>query len=117
MIDVKALVGEAMDIVFTTIPGETLFLDFHYKLLGGQYDPSTNSYPEAVVPKVQLVKTTFDYREINTSMISIRDAKFISKAFGKVPSEGDYFVDGDQIWDVIRLFHHPNLYVMHVRMR
>lgn len=117
MIDVKALVEKAMDTVFATIPGEVLTTTFNYRTEGGAYDPSTNSYPTTEIAGIQVVSTGFDFREMNSSIIAVRDRKFICKDFGSKPREGDYFTLGSEIWDVIRLFDHPNLFVIHVRRR
>lgn len=116
-IDLRALVGEAVDIVFGVLPKEVRTYTFNYRVEGGQYDPLTNDYPVAEYPGVRLIRTSFEFREMNASIIAVRDAKFICKDFGVRPREGDYFEGYGEIWDVVRLFEHPNLYVIHVRKR
>jgi hypothetical protein len=116
-LDLRAIVGKAVDTVFGVLPKEVRTYDFYHKTLGGTYNPATNSYPEEVVPGVRLIRTSFEFREMNASIIAVRDAKFICKDFGVLPKEGDYFKDALEIWDVVRLFEHPNLFVIHVRRR
>ncbi len=116
-IDLHALVGQAVDTVFGVLPKEVRTYTFNYRVQDGEYNPVTNDYPVVEYPGIRLIRTTFEFREMNASIIAVRDAKFISKNFGVIPREGDYFTGNGEVWDVVRLFEHPNLFVMHVRRR
>ena len=117
--DIANLVTQGLRTAFNTLSSEVVAMEFHKRRLDGVYDPTTNSYPVDVYPGIPVLQSQFDYRELNNSQISIRDKKLIIKKVDLpvIPAEGDFFVSGEETWDVIRTFDYPGVIITGVRRR
>ena len=117
--DIANIVTQGLQTAFSVLNSEVIAVDFHKRRLDGAYDPLTNSYPTDVYLRIPVLQSQFDYRELNASQISIRDKKLIIKKINLpvVPAEGDFFVSGEETWDVVRTFDYPGVFILGVRRR
>lgn len=117
--DISSLVHQGLQSAFNTLSQEVVPTTFHRRQLNGPYDPVTNSYPTDVYPNIPALRSQFDYREMATNQISIRDQKLIFKRreLPATPQEGDFFEFNGETWDVIRVFEYPGVIIVAGRRR